>query len=97
MNEISEAALISSISAILPRSGYSVNKTHTSDSEILDVGLDATYLAATTDIISEEITQGLYTDPNLIGWMSMVINLSDLAAVGAKPIGMLMSMTVSSE
>ncbi|MBU1172705.1 MAG: thiamine-phosphate kinase [Proteobacteria bacterium] len=95
LNDISEIALISSFSRILPRSPYSVNETHTSDSEILDIGLGTNYLAATTDIISEEITEGLYSDPHLIGWMAMVVNLSDLAAVGAKPIGMLLSMTVS--
>ncbi|MBU0994352.1 MAG: hypothetical protein KJ737_17815 [Proteobacteria bacterium] len=95
MNEISEMALISKFAKILPRSPYSVNQTHTSDSEILDVGLDTNYLAVTTDIISEEITEGLYSDPHFMGWMAMVVNLSDIAAVGAKPIGMLLSMTVS--
>lgn len=97
LNEISEMALISRFSKILPRSTYSVNQTHTSDAEILEVGLDTHYLAATTDIISEEITEGLYTEPHFMGWMAMTVNLSDLAAVGAKPIGMLLSMTVSPE
>jgi thiamine-monophosphate kinase len=48
-------------------------------------------IAVTVDSISEEIESGLYDDPYLIGWMTVMVNISDLAAVGAKPIGLLIS------
>jgi len=33
----------------------------------------------------------LYSDPYLIGWMSVMVNMSDLAAVGASPLGIVIS------
>jgi thiamine-monophosphate kinase len=48
-------------------------------------------IAVTTDSLSEEIRTGLYRDPYLAGWMLVMANLSDLAAVGAVPIGLLVS------
>jgi thiamine-monophosphate kinase len=61
-----------------------------SDSEVLK--LDArTYLAATVDSVSEEIAYGLYRDPFTMGWVAAMASLSDLAAVGARPTGILFS------
>jgi thiamine-monophosphate kinase len=48
-------------------------------------------LALTTDSIAEQISFGLYADPYLIGWMTAMGNLSDLAAVGANPLGLLIA------
>jgi thiamine-monophosphate kinase len=70
-----------------------VNKIHESDSEIIKLNYDL-HLAITTDSISEEIETGLYDDPWLIGWMIVTVNLSDLAAVGAKPIGLVISQII---
>ena len=52
---------------------------------------ESSILAITTDSIVEEIRLGLYDDPYLIGWMIVMVNLSDLAAVGADPLGILIS------
>lgn len=94
---IKENTIINRISAMLPRASGVMNSTHESDSEIVDIGLANMYLALTTDCVAEEIEFGLYKDPELMGWMCVVVNLSDLAAVGARPLGVLLSTTVSSE
>jgi len=44
-----------------------------------------------TDSIAEEIEVGIYKDPYLIGWMAVMVNMSDLAVVGALPVGILIS------
>ena len=97
LNEILENQFISNFASLLPKSGNSVNKTHECDSEIIDIGLPECYLALTTDTIAEEIDTGLYSDPYLIGWMAIIVNLSDLAAVGAKPIGLLLNVSFPSD
>jgi len=51
-------------------------------------------LAATVDTIAEEIVLGFYRDPETIGWMGATASLSDLAAVGAHPLGLVVSVTL---
>ena len=70
-----------------------LNLPHQSDAEILKIPGTDTLLAITTDTIVEEIEYGLYTDPWLQGYMTVLVNISDLAAVGAKPIGVLLNQT----
>jgi thiamine-monophosphate kinase len=92
LDRIRENELINSLAKIFPRSPYQVNALHGSDSEIIRIpGASGQTLAATIDTIAEEIRTGLYTDPWLIGWMTVMVNMSDLAAVGASPIGILVS------
>lgn len=73
-----------------PRSPRQTHGLNESDSEVLDLG-NGTYLAATIDTVSEEIEAGIYRDPYRIGWVAAMASLSDLAAVGARPLGMLLS------
>ena len=75
------------------------NAPHEADAELIDLfgGTrpgTAPLLAVTTDTIAEEIGTGLYRDPYQIGWMAAMANLSDLAAVGADPLGLLVSETL---
>ena len=93
LNEIIENSNISKIASFYNRSPLQVNKIHESDSEIIKLK-DNIYLAITTDSISEEIETGLYDDPWLIGWMAVTVNLSDIAAVGAKPVGLVISQII---
>jgi thiamine-monophosphate kinase len=51
-------------------------------------------LAITTDGLVEELETGLYDDPDLIGWMAVTVNASDLAAVGAEPLGIVIAETL---
>jgi thiamine-monophosphate kinase len=70
-----------------PRQTHGLNE---SDAEILRLGRSS-YLAATVDSVSEEIAYGLYKDPFTMGWVAAMASLSDLAAVGARPTGILFS------
>ena len=90
LNEILENKVINNLISDFKRSPDQLNKPHESDAEIILLN-DNTKLAVTTDSISEEISTGLYDDPYLIGWMIVTVNMSDLAAVGAKPVGILIS------
>lgn len=72
-----------------PRTRIQKNKLNTADAEIISLG--SQQLALTTDMISDEIHWGLYKNPFTIGWMAATCSLSDLAAVGAHPAGLLLA------
>jgi thiamine-monophosphate kinase len=72
----------------MPRSPNALNGVGESDCELLKIG-PKRYLASTTDVISEEIACRLYRDPYTMGWMAATASISDLCAVGAKPLGLL--------
>ena len=94
LDEIEENRFIDAIASSLPSAKSLESRRHESDAEIIGVG--DIKLAMTTDSISEELSSGLY-DPYLGGWILVVSNLSDLAAVGAKPIGLELSLTIPSD
>ncbi len=96
-NLIIENRLIESLTKQFHRSPLQINGLQGADAEIvrLDEGTSQ-YVAVTTDSIVEEISSGLYDDPYLIGWMTVMVNLSDLAAVGARPLGLLISESLPS-
>src|SRR5579885_3255122 len=73
-----------------PRHPKQTHGLNESDSEVLKLGARS-YLAATVDSVSEEIAYGLYQDPFTMGWVAAMASLSDLAAVGASPTGILFS------
>ncbi len=72
-----------------PRSRLQKNRLFESDCEILK--LNSTYLALTLDSVSEEIYQALYHDPYTWGWITVMSSVSDLAASGASPLGLLLA------
>lgn len=90
----SELELIERFTAFLPRSHNQLNRLHESDAELIRLGPEGPILAATTDGLVEEIETGLYRDPELVGWMTATVCASDLAAVGAAPLGMLIDVTL---
>lgn len=99
-----EHDLVDLLVAGFPRSPLQINATHESDAELLRLDDDATpgepgtargpVLAVTVDSIEEEISAGLYDDPYMIGWVACMASLSDLAATGASPLGILMAETL---
>jgi thiamine-monophosphate kinase len=92
LNSIIENKLIEDITKNYNRSPVQINKLQESDSELININiLENDQLAVTTDSIVEEIEEGIYKDPYLIGWMAVMVNMSDLAAVGATPVGILIS------
>jgi thiamine-monophosphate kinase len=92
-NEISENHFVEMLCKNFKRSGLQVNGLNQSDAEIINIPGTAIKISVTTDNISEEIEKGLYTDPYQIGWMSVIINASDISAVGAEPMGILLNET----
>ncbi len=100
----SENALIDLLVAGFSRSPLQINATHESDAELVRLDRAGTpsgsadtsgpVLAVTVDSIEEEIASGLYSDPYMIGWVACMASLSDLAATGASPLGLLMSETL---
>jgi len=90
-----EMNIIRHFAGDLARNPCQVNGLLEADAEIIRVGTDPEeYLILKADGIHEEIRKGLYDDPYLIGWMAITAPLSDIAAVGAKPTGVLLSMTL---
>jgi thiamine-monophosphate kinase len=95
MATIIENALIERLAAGLPRSPQQLNGLRESDAELIQLPGTNVVLALTTDGVVEEIEVGLYDDPYLIGWMTVMVNASDLAAVGAEPLGVLLNQTLA--
>ncbi len=72
-----------------------INRPHESDAELIDIpGNGSELLAVTIDTVSEEINQKLYRDPFTIGWITVMASLSDLAAVGADPLGIVVAVSL---
>jgi len=92
ISELGERALIEHISGILSRPGKNVVAgAGEDDCAILDIGGED-YLLATTDMLHRKTDFPLQMTGWQIGWMSVAVNLSDLASKGARPIGVLMAM-----
>lgn len=78
-----------------PRAPYQLNALQEADAELILAGEETSYyLAATVDSLVEEISRGIYRDPFTMGWVAVMAALSDLAAVGAQPLGVLISMVL---
>lgn len=88
-----ENELLNNIDELISRHPDQLNALLESDAELIRLGKHC-ILAVTTDTIIEEINVGLYTDPYQIGWMMATSNFSDIAAVGAKPLGLLVNLHI---
>jgi len=60
------------------------------DCGILDMGHE--YLLITTDMITRATHMPIGSKPEEIGWYAAAINLSDIAAMGGEPLGMLFAL-----
>jgi thiamine-monophosphate kinase len=95
MRDILENVAIDGWARAFSRSPAQANAPHESDAELIEVpGLPDHYLAITIDTVSEEILAGLYREPYTMGWVAVAASLSDLAAVGADPLGLVISASV---
>jgi thiamine-monophosphate kinase len=95
MQDILENATIDGWARHFQRSPNQINHIHQSDAELLSIPGDEQHcLATTVDTIVEEITLGLYRDPYTMGWVTVMASLSDLAAVGADPLGLLIAVSM---
>jgi thiamine monophosphate kinase len=87
---LDEKRKLQSILGKPPRSSRQKNKIFESDVEILKLALRS-YLGISTDSVAEEISIGLYEDPETWAWLSVMSSVSDLAASGCRPLGLLMA------
>lgn len=90
-----EIELIKNFAGVFQKHPGQINQLLEADAEILitDPGKDE-YLVLKTDGIYEEIKEGLYEDPYQVGWIGITATLSDIAAVGASPTGLLLSVVL---
>jgi thiamine-monophosphate kinase len=93
---VNEEARINRFAAPLPLHPDRAFPLHGSDAELVPLG-DGRYLASTVDVITEEIAAGFYPTPETMGWILVQANLSDLAAVGADPVGLLLAISLGPE
>lgn len=93
---VAELLRIDAFAAQLPLHPERVFPTHHADAELVPLGAGR-YLAATLDVLSEELTVGLYCEPETMGWVLVQANLSDLAAVGAEPVGLVLGVSLGPE
>jgi len=87
-----EGSIIRQIAAGFTRYPFQVNGFMEADAEIIRQGSGKEYFVVKTDAIHEEIQHQLYSDPYLVGWMAVTAPVSDIAAVGATPTGILLSL-----
>jgi len=88
-----EVNFLRKLASSFPRHPLQINNLMAADAEIIDFSqINLRYLVLKTDGIHEEIKEKLYEDPFLIGWMSITVTMSDLAAVGADPFGILLGL-----
>jgi thiamine-monophosphate kinase len=81
-NGLGERELIRRISEIL-------GGVENDDCAVIDAG--DRYLVATTDMLHRQTDFPDIMNPWQMGWMSVAVNLSDVAAMGAKPAGILLA------
>lgn len=97
MEEIFENVIIDSWVEHFRHTPSQVNMPHEADAELIETSGDPDhYLAITIDTVAEEITTGLYQNPYTMGWVTVMACLSDLAAVGAEPLGLVVSVSIES-
>jgi thiamine-monophosphate kinase len=93
MNAILENRMLARWGDLLPRPPDQVGGLHEADAELIELG-DGRLLALKVDAVVEEVTAGLYRDPRTVGRIATASTLSDLAAVGADVLGVLLCATL---
>jgi thiamine-monophosphate kinase len=93
IDAVAENRLLTRWADLLPRAPGQVGGVHETDAELVPLG-DGRLLALTVDAVDEEVRCGLYRDPRTVGRAAAVAALSDLAAVGAEPLGLLLSVAL---
>lgn len=89
LDRIHEFAFVQAITKGFRRSPHQLHGIHEADAELLR--LKDGVLAITIDGLEEEFRYGLLQDPECLGWAIVSHALSDLAAVGVPPLGVLLS------
>jgi thiamine-monophosphate kinase len=91
LKDIGERALIERFIEKLGR-----GKGENLEDDCAFISMDNQYLLLTSDMISKKTHIPPEISPKQIGWFIIAINLSDLAAKGGKPMGLLLSLGLPS-
>ena len=97
VEEILENKAINAWARHFSRSSAEVNKPHETDAELVRAEGGSPLLAITIDTVAEEIARGVYRNPFTMGWVTIMANFSDLAAVGARPLGIVISVSLPAD
>jgi thiamine-monophosphate kinase len=90
-----EVDFLKEITSFFPRYAQQLNKLNESDAELIYLANSTNVIAITTDMVCEEIALGIYSNPFDLGWFSIIVNISDLCAVGATPKFVLLNQIFS--
>jgi thiamine-monophosphate kinase len=88
--DIGERAAIEILSRIYDR-GQPIGLGH--DCGVVEWGDD--YLVVTTDVVNQKTHIPAGATPAQIGWYATAVNLSDIAAAGARPLGFVASLSLA--
>jgi len=89
LSDIGERAAIQLLSRIYDR-GHPIGLGH--DCGVVDWGED--YLVVTTDVVNPRTHIPAGATPQMIGWYATAVNLSDIAAAGARPLGFVAALSL---
>jgi thiamine-monophosphate kinase len=89
LSDIGERAAIEVLARIFDR-GHPVGLGH--DCGVVDWGED--YLVITTDVVNPRTHMPAGATPQLVGWYLTAVNLSDIAAAGARPLGFVAALSL---
>ena len=93
LNKVHENRLLSRWSESFTRHPDQIGGFQETDAELLPLD-EKRVLAFTIDTVAEEVATGLYKDAQTAGRTAVLSSLSDLAAVGAEPLGLLIATTI---
>jgi len=101
INKFSERDIISLITELLEAESKTgsihrpVVGPGNDDCAVIDMG-DSGLLVATTDMLHKKADFPSGMTPYQMGWMSIAVNLSDIASMGARPIGIMTALGLPS-
>ncbi|MEU7845951.1 thiamine-phosphate kinase [Micromonospora parva] len=88
-----ESSLIMAIRERMTRSPRQLNNAFEADAELLDLGA-AGLLAVTVDTLNDGAELATASTPYAKGWLTTTVSVSDLAAVAADPVAVLVSCSL---
>ena len=92
LSDIGERGAIEILSRIYDR-GQPIGLGH--DVGVVDWGDD--YLVVTTDVVNQKTHLPTGASPSQIGWYATAVNLSDIAAAGARPLGFVAALSMPAD
>lgn len=93
LSALAEVRAIDALAAGFPRHPGQLNAPHTADCELIPLA-PGLVLALSLDQLTSEWETGLFRDPFTAGWVLVQGALSDLAAVGADALGLLLGVAL---